>query len=316
VPVIECRGLSKSFAATIGKRRVDSLQPLTMAVEEHEVFGFLGPNGAGKTTTIKLLTGLIHASGGEARLFGEPVGNAKARALLGYLPEHPYFYDHLTGMEILDYVGRLFGLASHERTKRAKRLLERVGLAHAADQRLRGYSKGMLQRIGIAQALINDPPLLILDEPMSGLDPIGRKDVRDLMLELHAERKTIFFSTHILSDVEVVCDRIAILDRGALVTLGPLSDLLHLAGTDVEIVLSGLTADGQAAISQIPGTSIRDSGGRTVVRLPQEQAFTMLEVSKRHGASLLAMAPVRRTLEEIFMSRISSAPRTDSEGHP
>ena len=311
MPVIECRELSKSFSPTIGKKRVDALKPLTMSVNEHEVFGFLGPNGAGKTTTIKILTGLIHATSGEARMFGEPVGDAKTRARLGYLPEHPYFYDHLTGAEILDYVGRLFGLSAADRRTRSKRLLERVGLAHAADQRLRGYSKGMLQRIGIAQALINDPPLLILDEPMSGLDPIGRKEVRDLILELRAEKKTIFFSTHILTDVEVVCDRIAILDTGNLVTLGPLSELLQLAGSDVEVVLADLPAAGKDALAQIPGSTFRETGTRTVVRLPQEQAFALLDLSRRHGATLLALTPVRRSLEEIFMARISPENRRE-----
>lgn len=311
MPVIECRDLTKTFAPTLGARRVEALRGLTMSVEENEVFGFLGPNGAGKTTTIKILTGLIQPTSGEARIFGERVGRPSARSRLGYLPEHPYFYDHLTGSELLEYVGRLFDLSAKECRVRAARLIERVGLAPAANQPMRGYSKGMLQRIGLAQALINDPPMLILDEPMSGLDPVGRKEVRDLILELRAERRTIFFSTHILSDVEVICDRIAIVDRGRPVTIAPVSELIELAGNNVEVVLGALSSEARAAIARIEHATVEASRDRTIVRLPQDSAIVLLDLARTHGTPILSMVPVRRSLEEIFMSRIS--PRNSPE---
>ena len=306
--VIRCQDLTKSFHPGLGKKRVEALRGLSMSVEEREVFGFLGPNGAGKTTTLKILTGLIFPSSGEATLFDKPAGHRDAKRCLGFLPEHPYFYDHLTGREMLEYAGRLFGLTRADARARCLKLLERVGLSHAADQALRGYSKGMLQRVGIAQALINDPPLVILDEPMSGLDPVGRKDVRDLILELRAEKRTVFFSTHILSDVEVVCDRIAIIHQGKMVTLSPLAELLRLAGTGMEVVVRDVSAACRASMEKIEGATLAVSGDRVVVNLPLERAGEILEISRVHGGSVLAMVPMRRTLEEIFMSTIGEDP--------
>lgn len=308
--VIRCVELSKTYSRVLGKAAVPALHPLTMNVEEGEAFGFLGPNGAGKTTTIKILTGLLFPSGGTAELLGKKAGDAASRHRLGFLPEHPYFYDHLTGREILDYFGRLFGLNAAERDRRAKHLLGRVGLERAADQPLRGYSKGMLQRIGIAQALLNDPPLVILDEPMSGLDPVGRKEVRDLILELRAEKRSVFFSTHILSDVEVICDRIAILNKGRLVTLSPLADLMRLAGSEMEIIIAGLPPAGREPLSRVPGISVSDSGDRLVARVQQEHTGVVLEIARTHCASVLSMVPMRKSLEEIFMDRIEGVPQT------
>lgn len=306
--LIRCKDLSKTYARVLGRAAVPALHPLTMEVEEGEAFGFLGPNGAGKTTTIKILTGLLFPTGGTAELFGKKAGVPDSKRKLGFLPEHPYFYDHLSGREILDYFGRLFGLNAAERDSRAKRLLGRVGLEKAAGQPLRTYSKGMLQRIGIAQALLNDPPLVILDEPMSGLDPVGRKEVRDLILELRAEKRTVFFSTHILSDVEVICDRIAILNRGRLVTLSPLADLMRLAGSELEMIIVGLPAAGREPLSRVPSVSVSDAGDRLVARLSQEHAGAVLEIARTHGANVLSMVPIRKTLEEIFMDRIEGMP--------
>lgn len=306
--VIRCDNLTKSYNPGLGRKRVDALSGLTMSVSEREVFGFLGPNGAGKTTAIKILTGLIFPTSGSAFLFDRPAGDREAKQRLGFLPEHPYFYDHLTGREMVEYAGQLFGLTRADARSRATRLLERVGLAHAADQVMRGYSKGMLQRVGIAQALVNDPPLVILDEPMSGLDPVGRKEVRDIILEMRTEKRTVFFSTHILSDVEVVCDRIAILHRGKLVTLEPLQELLRLAGTGVEVVVIGLSAAGRELLSKLPGTALSDSGDRLVVRTAQEQTGAVLDIARTNAGNVLSMVPLRRTLEEIFMSTIGDGP--------
>jgi ABC-2 type transport system ATP-binding protein len=306
MPVIRTRELSKSYFPGIGKKRVDALRGLTMAVEEHEIFGFLGPNGAGKTTTMKILMGLIRPTGGDAEIFGRPAGDTEAKRKLGFLPEQPYFYDHLSGREILDYFGRLFGLSAGVRRTRSAELLERVGLAAAADQPLRGYSKGMLQRIGIAQALINDPQLVVLDEPMSGLDPIGRKEVRDLILRLRAEKRTVFFSTHILSDVESVCDRVAILDKGKVVALSPLHELLARAGSEVEIVAAGGSGLSDAIAAKLPGAKILRSGDRTVIRIAEGKEQELAALVASAGAKTLTTDRVPKSLEAIFMDLVTA----------
>ncbi|MEZ4467203.1 MAG: ABC transporter ATP-binding protein [bacterium] len=212
-------------------QRVEAVRGVSLRVEPGEIFGFLGPNGAGKTTTIKMLMGLIRPTSGTASILGRPLGDREARARLGFLPEHPYFYDYLKPIEFLDFYGRLFRIDARERRRRAEALVDRVGLRHAVNRPLRKFSKGMVQRIGIAQALINDPDLVVLDEPMSGLDPMGRKDVRDLIFALKEQGKTVFFSSHILQDVEALCDRVAIMARGRLRSIGPLHTLL---GDEVE----------------------------------------------------------------------------------
>ena len=299
--VIRTEGLSKVYSPGIGKAKVPALSGLELRVEEREIFGFLGPNGAGKTTTMKILMGLIFPTSGEAWIFDRPIGDVEAKRQLGFLPEHPYFYDQLTGAEILDYFGRLFGIDAPTRARRAKELLERVGLGAAASQALRGYSKGMLQRIGIAQALINDPQLIVLDEPMSGLDPIGRKDVRDLILSLRAEKRTVFFSTHILSDVEVVCDRVAILSKGKVAAMSALDDLLQLAGNEMEVILVGADPALRAKLSALPGARSSDSGDRLVVRVAQNDVSAVISLAGEAAARVLSVAPARRSLEEIFM---------------
>ncbi len=224
MPAIECTGLTKTYS--VGLKKHVALDHLDFQVQEGEVFGFLGPNGAGKTTTIKLLLGLIQPTSGAATIFGHPSHTATARARVGFLPESPYFYDHLTATEFLAFCGRLFGLTSVAIHDATLRLLKQVGLEEAAHTPLRKFSKGMLQRIGIAQALINDPQLVILDEPMSGLDPIGRKDCRDLILQLKQAGKTICFSSHIIPDVEMICDHIAILVKGKLIRMGRVEEIL------------------------------------------------------------------------------------------
>src|SRR5512143_638488 len=234
---IETIALEKRY--TVGfwkKKNKQALYPLTLSVERGEVFGFLGPNGAGKTTTLKLLMGLIYPSGGSAKILDRELDDPAMKAQIGFLPEQPYFYDHLTARELLDYYSQLSGVPAKDRGKRVDAVLQRVALPDAGHTQLRKYSKGMLQRVGIAQAIIHDPEVLFFDEPMSGLDPMGRREVRDLMELLKKEGKTVFFSTHILSDAEALCDRVAIIHRGKLMGVGAVEELTAGIGSQVEIV--------------------------------------------------------------------------------
>ncbi|HXG64878.1 MAG TPA: ABC transporter ATP-binding protein, partial [Blastocatellia bacterium] len=235
--VIEINQLTKDYqVGFLKKKTVRALDSLSLEVRRGEIFAFLGPNGAGKTTTLKLLMRLIYPTSGSARILGQPIDDVATRARIGYLPENPYFYDYLSGHELLEYTAALFGIPKPQAKARASELLQLVGLEEErANRQLRKYSKGMLQRIGIAQALVNDPEVIFLDEPMSGLDPIGRREVRDLMLSLRRQNKTIFFSSHILSDVETLCDRAAILKRGRLVRSGTIQELTAHEGAVVEV---------------------------------------------------------------------------------
>lgn len=249
-PVIEINGLSKVYVRDIigfehGRlrirlkdRRQVALRPLDLKVEEGEIFGLLGPNGAGKTTTIKILMGLHFPTSGEARIMGKPLEDNEVKAKIGFLPENPFFYDYLRGEEFLDYYGQLYGMDKAARRRKIPELLETVGLGHAAELPLRGYSKGMLQRVGLAQALLNDPKVVFLDEPQSGLDPFGRKEVRDLILSLREQGRTVFFSSHILQDAEMICDRVAILHQGERIALGPLSEMLSAKVKEYEVGFS------------------------------------------------------------------------------
>src|SRR6187402_1103427 len=237
---IRTEGLTKHYTKGFWRPRpYAALEDLTLQVGAGEVFGFLGPNGAGKTTTLKLLMQLVYPSSGRAELLGKPVGDLSVKRRIGYLPEHPYFYDHLTAEELLRYFAGLFGYSGAERSQRVERLLDDVGIGPERRLQLRKFSKGMLQRVGIAQALINDPELVIFDEPMSGLDPLGRRDVRALILRLRDRGCTVFFSSHVLSDAEAVCSQVAILARGRLVTAGRLSDMQPFQASGWEMVVAG-----------------------------------------------------------------------------
>src|SRR5262245_59713774 len=237
MPALATYELTKDYAVGFWRPRpYRALDSLTLEVEEGEVFGFLGPNGAGKTTTLKLLMRLVFPTSGRAEILGKPLGDLSTRSRLGYLPENPYFYDHLTAEELLTYFAGLFGYSAHDRRKRVDRLLDEVGIGAERRLQLRKFSKGMLQRVGIAQALINDPDLVVLDEPMSGLDPLGRKEVRELIFKLKEQGKTVFFSSHIIPDVEMICDRVGILLKGKLVNVGPLHEILEARVKQVEIV--------------------------------------------------------------------------------
>lgn len=300
--VVQIEQLSKVFRVGFWGKRVTAVDQLSLDVRRGEVFGFLGPNGAGKTTTLKMLMGLIYPTSGQARIFGHPVGDPAAKAKLGFLPESPYFYDYLTSREFLSFYGHLFGLWGATLDKRVDELLELVGMTHARDLQLRKFSKGMLQRVGIAQALINDPELVVLDEPMSGLDPIGRKEVRDLIFRLKESGKTVMFSSHILHDAELLCDRVAMIMKGRLVACGQVSELIQQGTTqEVEMVVDRLSPEGLEHL-RVLATKVVLSGERVMVVLSnQHQVDESLEVIRAAHAKLVSLTPHKASLEDLFI---------------
>jgi len=304
MPAIETFALEKQYKVGFWKKRPrQALEPLTLSVEEGEVFGYLGPNGAGKTTTLKLLMRLIFPSGGSGRILGKDLGDGSLKQQIGFLPEQPYFYDHLTARELLDYYAELSGVEAKERTHRVEAVLARVGLPDSANLQLRKFSKGMLQRVGIAQAIIHNPKLIFLDEPMSGLDPIGRREVRDLIQSLKEEGKTIFFSTHILSDAETLCDRVGVINKGKLRGIGVLADLAREVSGKVEILWEG--AGARAGIEALGGRAQVSSGTSRVV-LPEEKLNAAIDAIRAGNGKIVSISPVRVTLEEFFMEKLNS----------
>lgn len=302
--VIKTENLTKVFKVGLTGRRVTALNDLHLEVRRGEIFGFLGPNGAGKTTTIKILMGLIYPTKGKAWLMDRELGDVEVKSHIGFLPEQPYFYDYLTSNEFLEFYGQLFGLERKELRTRLKSLLALVGLEKAADIQLRKFSKGMLQRIGIAQALINHPELIVLDEPMSGLDPIGRKDIRDIILRLKEEGKTIFFSTHIIPDVEMICDRVGILMNGELVNVGRLDDIIDAKIKYIDIITSGIDRE---ALSHMPDieVSVYDAWNHVSIRVRDENKLDrVLEIIKDGRGKIISVIPQRETLEEHFIKKI------------
>ena len=300
--------LTKDYAVGFWRKRpYRALDHLTLDVESGEVFGFLGPNGAGKTTTLKLLMQLVYPSEGHAEILGRPVGDLGVKHRIGYLPENPYFYDHLTAEELLTYYATLFGIRGAERAARAARLLDEVGVGAERRLQLRKFSKGMLQRVGIAQALINNPELIILDEPMSGLDPLGRRDVRSLILRLRDEGRTVFFSSHVLSDAEALCSRVAILAKGRLVASGRLADMLALRARGWEMEVTGASDRLIASLGSRVLRSVRISEGRYTLELaldpPPEKLLGELTAA---GASLASLNPIRETLEDLFVQSVTA----------
>ena len=303
--IIQIDGLTKDYhIGFLKKKKVRALDNLTLEIKQGEIFGFLGPNGAGKTTTLKILMRLIFPTSGTVRILGKPIDDVDARNRIGYLPENPYFYDYLSGRELLLYSAALFGIPKGVAAQRATELLQMVGLEEdRANRQLRKYSKGMLQRIGIAQALINDPEIVFMDEPMSGLDPIGRREVRDLMLSLRNQHKTIFFSSHILSDVETLCDRAAILSRGKLIRCGSVAELTDNQDTSVEVVASEIEAVPLQTIAAALPTLVSATHTPNGAHLVLEDESQVLEAIKRiqdAGGRLISVNPRRVSLEEIF----------------
>jgi ABC-2 type transport system ATP-binding protein len=304
---IRVEELTKDYAIGFWRRHnYRALDRLTLEIERGEVFGFLGPNGAGKTTTLKLLMQLIYPTSGRAEILGRPVGDLEVRRRIGYLPENPSFYDYLTAEELLGYFGDLFGYSGADRRKRVSDLLDRVGIGGERRLQLRKFSKGMLQRVGIAQALLNDPEVVFLDEPMSGLDPLGRRDVRSLILELRDQGRTVFFSSHILADAEALCRRVAVVAGGRLAASGTLSDILAFQVRGWELVISGLSSDVLARVTPRVRLATEISPGRYSLELPlDESPDRMLAELTATGAALVSLNPIRDTLEDFFMKRVA-----------
>jgi len=299
--VVEIENLTKDFAVGFWKKRpMRALDNLSLQINQGEIFGFLGPNGAGKSTTIKLLMNLLYPTSGSARILGEPVSSTEMHKNIGYLPENPYFYDYLTPVELLTYVGRLFGLSGEVLKSRTRALIDTVGLGYAENRQLRKFSKGMVQRLGIAQALINEPKIVFLDEPMSGLDPIGRMDVRRIVLSLKAHGATVFFCSHILPDVESICDRVAILNRGKLQEVGALADILKVGVKNHEVIVSGGAPDINEAIGGLC-EGIHAMGDRFQLRVRDGNALQeVLRFVFDRKLELISVNQVRPSLEEHF----------------
>lgn len=303
--VIQLDRLTKDYeAGHLRKRKVRALDHLSLEIYRGEIFGFLGPNGAGKTTTLKLLMRLIYPTEGAARILGNPVDDVATHSRVGYLPENPYFYDYLSGRELLEYTAALFGIPKVEARARAGELLETVGLdRERAGRQLRKYSKGMLQRIGIAQALVNDPEIVFLDEPMSGLDPIGRREVRDLILSLRERNKTIFFSSHILSDVEALCDRAAILSGGKLVRCGTVQELTGNQDSALEVVAVGIDARQlgrfRTSLASLESAAATPNGVHLILK-DESEVETALAIIRQCEGKLVSINPKRASLEDIF----------------
>jgi len=302
-PAIQIDGLTKDYAVGFWRKTMRrSLDHLTLQVNEGEAFGFLGPNGAGKTTTLKLLMGLIFPTSGSAQVRGRSIADVSMHREIGYMPEQPYFYDYLTARELLDYFARFFGYGRAEREERIRKFLERVGLAGSADVQLRKFSKGMLQRVGIAQAILHDPHVVFLDEPMSGLDPVGRREVRDIILELKNQGRTIFFSTHILSDAEMLCDRVAVLVGGKLQGVGAPREIVSMEVRGMEILfeLRGGSVLPPKMLEQATHT-----GDRYRIVVPEAEVYAALEQLRNCEARILSVTPLRPSLEDYFLKLVA-----------
>jgi ABC-2 type transport system ATP-binding protein len=307
--------LTKDYAVGFWKKRpYRALDRLTLDVGQGEVFGFLGPNGAGKTTTLKLLMQLVFPTSGHGQLLGRPLGDLSAKRRIGYLPENPYFYDYLTAEELLVYFAGLFGYRGEDRRVRASRLLDEVGIGSERRLQLRKFSKGMLQRVGIAQALVNDPELVIFDEPMSGLDPLGRRDVRALILRLRDRGCSVFFSSHVLSDAEALCSRVAILAKGRLIAAGLLADMVPFRARGWELVVAGAPDGAIAALHARATRIVRIGEDRYTLELPLDPPpARVLEELTAHGAELVSLNPIRETLEDFFVQQVTSDAVTHTE---
>jgi len=307
---IEILDLEKSYLVGFWRKRPKlALRPLRLTIEEGEVFGFLGPNGAGKTTTLKLLTGLVSPTAGTARILGMDIDDPRVKAQTGFLPEQPYFYDHLTAQELLTYYAQLSGVPAKERSRRVAEMLARVGLTDSARTQLRKFSKGMLQRAGLAQAILHDPKLVFLDEPMSGLDPMGRREVREMIQQMRNEGKTVFFSTHILSDAEALCDRVAIIHQGELRGVGAVAHLTSQTQGKVEIIFCAQSVP--AALTNL-GVEARVSGDMVNAVVEEEKQDAALEILQREHLRLISLTPVRSSLEEYYIQKLR--PRENGKG--
>lgn len=303
MPAIEINNLSKDYEVGFWrKRKVRALDGLSLTVEAGQIFGFLGANGAGKTTTLKLLMRLVYPTSGSARILGQDISDVSMHRRIGYLPENPYFYDYLSPREFLDYCGQLFGLEKSERARRTASLLTRVNLdSKSWNRHLRKLSKGMLQRVGLAQALVNNPEIVFLDEPMSGLDPVGRREVRDLIASLRTEGKTVFMCSHILSDIEVLCDNVAILKKGKLAHAGSLEELRAREGNLIEVVAAGADEATLQTHLKDTATIIRDSSGLRIHIEDEKELDSVIAALRKANGKVVSVQPMRQSLEDLFV---------------
>jgi ABC-2 type transport system ATP-binding protein len=298
---IETENLSKEYPyGFLNLKKKTSLEGLNMQVETGEVFGFIGPNGAGKSTTIKLLMGLIFPTAGSARILGKPISDTEMHREIGYLPEQPYFYDYLTAAEVLDYFARIHELKAADRRVRVQKMLKKVGLETARKIQLRKYSKGMLQRVGLAQAILHDPQVVILDEPMSGLDPLGRREVRDIILELKREGKTVMFSTHILSDAEMLCDRVGVIVGGKLRGVGAPGLIVDIKTRGMEILFEMKGSSNAPLLKNATQT-----GDRYRLSVEENELYAAVEQLRGAGARILSVSQVKETLEDFFIGLVA-----------
>jgi ABC-2 type transport system ATP-binding protein len=304
MPAVEITNLTKDYEVGFWrKRKVRALDDLTLSIDEGQIFGFLGANGAGKTTTLKLLMRLIFPTSGSARILGHDIQDVRMHRRIGYLPENPYFYDYLTARELVEYCAELFGFPAAERRKRAADLLARVGLIEKRwDTQLRKFSKGMLQRVGLAQSLVNDPEIVFLDEPMSGLDPVGRREVRDLIASLRDEGKTVFMCSHILSDIEVLCDRVAILKRGRLAQTGHLDELRARPNDPHQMEVMATGADAATLQQLLPNGQIAPTPSGLRIEIAAENEIeAVLAALRKAGGKVVSIQPIKQSLEELFL---------------
>jgi ABC-2 type transport system ATP-binding protein len=304
MPAVEITNLTKDYEVGFWrKRKVRALDGLSLSIDEGQIFGFLGANGAGKTTTLKLLMRLIFPTAGSARILGHDIQDVRMHRRIGYLPENPYFYDYLTARELLEYCAQLFGFPAAERRKRAADLLARVKLDEKRwDTQLRKFSKGMLQRVGLAQSLVNNPEIVFLDEPMSGLDPVGRREVRDLIASLRGDGKTVFMCSHILSDIEVLCDRVAILKRGRLAQVGALDELRQRRDDPHQMEVLATGADAGTLKQYLPGGAITPTPSGLRIEIAAENEIeVVLAALRKAGGKVVSVQPIKQSLEELFL---------------
>lgn len=298
--MLRVENLVKDFTTGFMRKKVRVLNGVSFSVNKGEIFGFVGPNGAGKTTTFKVILGFVTLTSGNIELMAKPLGHVDVKKHIGYLPENPYFYDYLTGEELLRYMGELHGLNGNELSARMDELLDKVNISHARRVQLRKYSKGMLQRVGVAQALINDPDFLILDEPMTGLDPIGQREIKDLILEEKKKGKTILLSSHMLSDVEALCDRVGVIMGGRVVKTGELGKLLEEIHTDYEMLAQGVDERIMRSLSDLK-VAIERRAGFIVLRFDEDIKARVFQVLTDSGADIVSLHPLRKSLEGLFV---------------
>jgi len=304
--VLRTDSLTKIYKSPIAQRRVKAVDSLSIEVCRGEIFGFLGPNGAGKTTAIKMLTTLLSPTSGKASILGKPLSDMSLKSRIGFLPEQPYFYPYLSGAELLDFCAQIFGIPSAERRKKIEGLLRIVGLQESGKRRVSTYSKGMLQRIGLAQAMVNDPEFVILDEPLTGLDPVGRKDIRDVILGMKERGSTVFFSSHILPDVEMICDRVGILIGGRLISVGKLDELLSGDVESIEVTAEGLPGSELEQMEQ-RSQRILVSGDRAMIEVNSpDRAGEVQRAILGCGGRIVSVIPRKKTLEELFIKEIGA----------